>query len=436
MAHVTEAACLLQSGALYGRRLGLRPGAGDEVFAGFKPGAFSLYFGDEPYFHFDLEGRWQRALVEGIHYLKSLDNTVQAIDRVREGTSLVLHRRTLGPAEARALDERIRTTATGLRDAFLTGKLATLPPPAASRPIDRDDLVDMLGRIGGWDVAAWSDHAALHDATYGPMPFLPPDCQHAVVVQATSDPSGRVGFGRADQPRRDELAAADFPGHLARVNQLLRGRISQCRSVFLAGPGALRRPMGDVLATFDAILSAFRVDPSAPRPRAADFDDRNHTLDGIHTFLDRFEAPLPDRDGWRELRTRHLVRVHLGIESGDPEIRARFGRTWANAELRDLVADLKAAGLGVGVIVLTGLEGDAHVEATAALLESLTLGAGDLVSLVDAAQFGGEAGEGLRDESGRFEQAAALKSSLATVRSARGFKVANYSLEKQAGLSV
>ena len=78
----------------------LPPDAGDPIFAGFRPGVFSLYFGDAPIYHFDLEGRWQRAFVAGTHYLKGLDATVQAIDRVREGANLVLKRRTLGYAEA------------------------------------------------------------------------------------------------------------------------------------------------------------------------------------------------------------------------------------------------------------------------------------------------------------------------------------------------
>ena len=73
MAQSTEAACLLQSGSMYPRRLGLRTESGEDVFVGIKPGGFSLYFGDAPIYHFDLEGRWQRAFVEGVHYLKGLD---------------------------------------------------------------------------------------------------------------------------------------------------------------------------------------------------------------------------------------------------------------------------------------------------------------------------------------------------------------------------
>ena len=73
MAQTSEAACLLQTGAQYTRRLGLRDGSGRLVFAGQKRGVFSLYFDDELICHFDLEGRWQRAYVAGLHYRKALD---------------------------------------------------------------------------------------------------------------------------------------------------------------------------------------------------------------------------------------------------------------------------------------------------------------------------------------------------------------------------
>src|SRR5438874_505924 len=99
MEHETEAACLLRTGARYTRRIGLRAG-GDLIFAGIKRGAFSLYHDDEPIYHFDLEGRWQRAYIAGVHYRKALDGSIDAIDRSREETGLVLHRRALSFAEA------------------------------------------------------------------------------------------------------------------------------------------------------------------------------------------------------------------------------------------------------------------------------------------------------------------------------------------------
>ena len=109
MSHLSEAACLIEQGATYRWRVGLQPThePGEPIFTGFKPGAFAVYFGDAPFFHFDLEGRWQRAFVDGTHFLKSLDGTVQTIDRMREGPNLVLKRSTLDDPTASEFDSQV-----------------------------------------------------------------------------------------------------------------------------------------------------------------------------------------------------------------------------------------------------------------------------------------------------------------------------------------
>ncbi len=130
--HVTEAACLLAQGATYGRRVGLKPTeeSGDPIFAGVKRGAFSVYFGDAPIYHFDLDGRWQRAFVEGTHYLKGLDATVHAIDRERDGENLVLKRRALSESETTDLDESVRSMAQKVAAGLGAGRLERVNPPA------------------------------------------------------------------------------------------------------------------------------------------------------------------------------------------------------------------------------------------------------------------------------------------------------------------
>ncbi|HMF35783.1 MAG TPA: hypothetical protein VKF17_04060, partial [Isosphaeraceae bacterium] len=194
----TEALCLLQGGALYRSRVGLVSASGpaDLLFAGFKNGAFSLYFGDAPIYHFDLEGRWQRAYVDVTHYLKSLDASVHAIDRVREGANLVLRRRALRDDEIRDLDLQVRAIALGQIAELDGGRLRRQEPPMGkAQPLDNAALRDFLERIARWDAAAWVAHHRQYQATYGPLPFLPPDCQNAVVLQATYGSAGGLSFG-------------------------------------------------------------------------------------------------------------------------------------------------------------------------------------------------------------------------------------------------
>ena len=96
--------------------------------------------------------------MDGVHYLKALDTTVQAIDRVREGKNLILKRRTLSEAEADALDARVRSDAQRLIREIANGRLTRIEPTAKGVPIAPSDLSAFLNRIVSWDARAWQAH--------------------------------------------------------------------------------------------------------------------------------------------------------------------------------------------------------------------------------------------------------------------------------------
>jgi hypothetical protein len=441
--HLTEAACLLNQGALYRRRIGLEPvsASGDPIFAGFKQGAFSLYFGDAPIYHFDLEGRWQRAFVEGIHYLKGLDADIHAVDRVREGPNLVLRRRRLGYEEAGDLDHRIRTVALELLADLGGGRLRFRQPPTAkAQPLGRDELDDFLERISRWDHAAWFAHRERYLGTYGPLPFLPPDCLNAIVLQATLGHADGRSFGMGRAAEYYVRTRTEFEQHAREVAALWGRRVSQSRVAFLAGSDALRCPVDDVAAYLDAIRHAFPIQPKAT-PCEVDLigiDPAAPRLEGIHAFLDDFTRPRPDQATWRKLAARGLVRLSLGVESGDSAVRAIYGKSWADEELRCCVADLKTAGLAVSLMTLVGAGGiegaESHVRETAGLLQTLDLRSGDHVFLLDENEvrdpFASRRGLTFLEGSAWSEQQKRLKDALAPLRS-RGVKVLPYTLEKQ-----
>ena len=441
--HLTEAACLLKQGALYRRRIGLEPvlGDGDPIFAGFKPGAFSLYFGDAPIFHFDLEGRWQRIFAEGIHYLKGLDAEVHAIDRVREGPNLVLRRRRLGYAEASDLDLRVRSVALELLADSGAGRLRFREPPRdKARPLGHDELDDFLERISRWDSASWFAHRERYLATYGPLPFLPPDCLNAVVLQATLGHADSRGFGMSPVAEHYVRAPKEFERHAREVAALWGRRLLQSRWVFLAGSDVLRRPMEDVAAYLDEVRQVFPIEPGPSLPAADlnDTDSASPRLDGIHAFLDDFTPPCPDRAAWTAFAARRLVRVSLGVESGDPVVREVYGKTWTDEELCSTVTDLRAAGVGISLLTLVGAGGverdDSHMHETVRLIESLDLARGDFVFLLDENEIrdplAARAGLTLLERSAWSEQQRKLKDALASLKN-RGVKVLPYTLEKQ-----
>jgi hypothetical protein len=440
--HPTEAACLLEQGASYRRRIGLEPRAtsGDPIFAGFKQGAFSLYFGNAPIYHFDLEGRWQRAFVGGTHYLKGLDATVHAIDRVRDGPNLVLKRRTMADAEARVFDERVRSTALELSASLGTDALRRIEPASPkAQPLEAEDLQAFLERIGSWDSAAWPAHRERYQRTYGPLPFLPPECQNAVVLQATLGHAAGIAFGGASANEARSRSVTEFAQHTKDVAALWGQRLLQSRILFLAGSDVLHQPVESIAALLTATGQAFPIEPRTRGgvPERAD-DEVKPRFDGVHVFLDDFASPLPDRAGWRELAALGLVRISVGVESGDLEVRRTYQKNWADEGLRKTISEYKSSGLGVSVLTLVGAGGveraESHIEQTARLVESLELGAGDFVFLLDENEIGradfSPAGLTPLQRPAWLEQQVKLKDGLAPLKK-KGVKVLPYTMEKQ-----
>ncbi len=422
----TEASCLLQGGALYRRRVGLVSASApaDLLFAGFKDGAFSLYFGDAPIYHFDLEGRWQRAYIEATHYLKSLGASVHAIDRVREGANLVLRRRALRDDEIRTLDLQVRGIALGLLAELDGGRLSRQePPPEKAQSLDDVALRDFLARIARWDAAAWDAHRRQYHATYGPLPLLPPDCQNAVVVQATHGSAGGLSFGNGPASDHVVRSPAKFRQHVLDVAHLMGRRLLQTRIAFLASGDVLRRPADDVLAYLEIVGQAL-VDPSH--------------LEGIHAFLEDFSAPCPGPGDFQTFRQRRLEHVTLGVESGAAGVRTLYGKSWGDDDLRAAVAAVKSAGIGLSLLTLVGAggreHGESHGEQSVRLFTSLGLTRGDTLFLLDERELADPAGAGNDDNALAGEawtrQRERFKQALSPLRE-RGVKVLPYSLEKQ-----
>jgi hypothetical protein len=436
MGHMTEAACLLHSGALYPLRLGLRPRSGDDLFLGVKPGAFSIYRGDAPIYHFDLDGRWQRAFVDGVHYLKGLDTTVQALDRVRDGENLVLHRRTLPFAEAADLDAQIRATALELLEG-LEASLTPLAPPEGTRALPIETARVLMDRVASWDSAAWFAHRERYLATYGPLPFLPPDTASPVVLQATLGHARVPGFGGEPAAEFYERSADELREHARDVARLLGRRVAQFRQVFLAGSDCLRRGPDAVLSVLDATSQVFPI-RFGPRARANETDvlDAVPALEGIHAFVHEFDRPPFSSAAWAEMQARGFRRLILGLESGSPGIRALYGRGWTDDGLRAWVGSCP---VGLGLVIVVGEGGqegaEEHVDATITLVDSLPLPPGSLVSLVDATDLdtrpASERGFDPLRPAAMSDQREALKTRLAAALGPRKVKVTTYSTEKR-----
>lgn len=404
MAEQTEAACLIDAGAMYKRRAGLRAPDGRVVFAGFKPGAFALFDDDAPFYHFDRDGRWQRALVDGIHYLKGLDGRAIALDRTREGAHTRLHRRTLSFAEVNDLDAAIRSAAIDLIADVCGGRRRLIAPSRADQTLDADDLLEMLERIGRWDSAAWFRHRERYLDTYGPLPILPPDAQQSAVFQATMGHPGPRAFGGGPAETHHVLDPDEFADHVEKVLALLGRRREQAATAFLAGADFLRQDRAWVLACLDRVR-----DRLARRPADAT------AWKGAMTFLDDFPTGWMDAEFAQGLVDHGLIRLVLGIESEDR-------RTWDDQALIDGL-NHRPDRLALSVLTLARADDPAEaLDATAGLLRQPTWKAGDSVFVLDASEIDPDLPAIAPD---RFDQrVAALKAALAD----RRVKVLPYSV--------
>ena len=296
-------------------------------------------------------------------------------------------------------------------------------PRRARRPrsIDDDGLRAFLDRIAAWDDSAWSAHRKLYHDSYGPLPFTPPSCQNAVILQATRGDAGGRSFGGGESHPHAVRSPEEFEAHVRAVAALLGRRLEQTKAVFLAGADVLRQPADDVLGYLDAIGRGL---PTSP------------TINEVHVFMDDFSDPIPGGDLLKEAHGRGLSQIALGVESGDPEVRRLYGKTWRDEGVREFVAHAKESAVALSVLILVGAGGTEraadHVAKTARLIESLPLTRGDLVFLLDEREIAASPPPAVTplEQAAWSEQLNQLRQSLSPLRE-RGVKVLPYSMAKQ-----
>jgi hypothetical protein len=411
---------------MYPRRVGLEADGGPLVLVGVKHGGFAVYFGDSPFYHFDLAGRWQRLVREGTHYLKALDGTVEVIERIREGENLVLRRRKLSFAEAADLDDSARAMAIDLASQLDAQDLALLPPEAPGVPLQAADLRSLLELVIGWDAPAWFNQRERYTGTYGPIGFHPPDAPGALVLQATLGHTRGLAFGGAPPAEPYTRTLAEFREHGRVVRKLVGPQLLQTHNVYLAGPDTFRLPAPRILEYLQATTELFHLTDDDRPVRPVWLGDQEVHIESVHGLLDDFRPPLPSPDDWQRFAAVHLKRMTLAIDSFDPAMRESRGSAWSDEDLARAVTFLKQGRILVSLALGISANPPTQPEQVRALLESLPLSRGDRVFLIDA-----------RELSSNFTspspaaEIAALKTELTTMRRDRGVQVLSYSTEKQ-----
>jgi len=337
---------------------------------------------------------------DGRHTLKrTMDGRIQSVytpsDSERAGFAGILRqRRWLEESERAAVWAKARSQARNALQSWATG---TLPVEMEAAP-GRMAYANEAGRA---EAAQWlesvlalsfedldADHRRFA-ALYKPITILPPDQYGAIVLQLAEGCSYNkctfCTFYR-DRPFRVK-PPEEARRHIEDVLDFLGPGRSNRRQVFLGDANALIIPQHTLRRLMELVNEYFEVAPPGLTPGQRAAWDWDHPLGvyGIHSFMDSFGLQWKSRQDLKELADLNLRRVYIGLESGHDPLRQFLGKPGLAAEAAGAVADLKAAGLSVGLILLVGAGGaqyrEPHLKDSVALLQAMGLGRDDLVYL-------------------------------------------------------
>lgn len=380
--------------------------------------------GLDPVVTVDWQGRVVYLVSRGRTFHRGLDGSW--LEKTLTEGGLPVARAVRTSSEIASLLERACATITVLGGNALSGRSGTAIHGTGDSP--ERQLQTWLEQR---PIATPADHAT--DAlrfrqVYDPVPILPPDQYRAVVLEAASGcPWNACRFCTLYERQTYRVRSGDeFCKHTARVIEFLGGGLSFRRSVFLGG-GSVARLMPETLA--ERARSARRMLREAGSTEEWTF----------HAFADAFTPSAWPPAALARLRAEGFRRFHIGVESGCQALLEAVRKPQTCRHVTELIMNLKAAGLAVGCILLTGLGGqrfaEDHVRETLELIHHLPLSAQDIVYL---SPFTSENPTRLVDDSlieplspdALRGQEARLRDGLLSLRRSRGFQVARYDLRQ------
>ncbi len=330
---------------------------------------------------------------------RTMDGRIQAIytppDAERAGFAGILReRRWLDEAERAAIWVRAQEEA---RQAIAGLAAGTLPleREAAAGAMAAGDAV-ALAEARGWleQVVARSFADLEADAErfrsiYKPISILPPDQYGATVLQLAEGCShNRCTFCTFYRDRPFHIKPpAEARQHIEAVLGLLGPGRSARKQVFLGDANALIIPQHTLRRLLELTNEYFDVAPAGLTPgRLAAWEwEHPQGVAGVYSFMDSFGLQWKSRADLKELADLNLRRVYIGLESGHDPLREFLGKPGLATEAAAAVADLKAAGLDVGLILLVGAGGESYraqnLQSSVALLRAMNLGRSDFIYL-------------------------------------------------------
>jgi len=382
------------------------------VFVNVRRETISISIGTVPSYTFDREGRLFAAYVEGHTYRRTMDNRVIEKWAQRERGIKRRVRRELPPAEKRAFLEGVYATVERIHRALAEGTFRLVDSPRRtadkSRRLDRfsqapcfnrglDEVREALAQILCWDYQRLEGERERFLAVYKPIGILPPDQYMALVLQATEGCSyNRCTFCQFYRDRRFRIkSTAEFREHIRAVKALFGRAVGLRKSIFLADANALVIPQRCLLPLFEAVNEAFVFIPPSLAGSARARWKAAHpvSFEGVYSFVSALDALRKSPDDFRALADLHLRRVYIGLESGDDALLRFLNKPCTAEDALRAVGTIKAGGVNVGVIIMTGIGGEQyaadHVARTIEVVNAMELGPGDIIYFSEFVEFPG-----------------------------------------------
>jgi hypothetical protein len=356
---------------------------GVPVTASLKDTSISLAADERYVASWDLGGRLYSAWRFGHTWRRGLNGQVLYKTRDEQGGA------------ARGYDARQRRTLTAAEAAAVVDEAAAFARDVlASIEQERRDWPDLQEREGAaarglmsrlrlcvaFDASRAESDASEFSRVYRPIGILPPDQYLSIVFQATEGCSfGTCTFCDLYHDGYRVKPAGEFASHVRAVVEYLGDSILlRRRSIFLGAANALAVPMPRLLELFEVLREELPV-PIPP----------------VRAFVDAFTGVRKEASDYERLRDLGLGRVYVGLESGHDPLLAFVRKPGTSAQAVETARALKAAGVGVGAIVMIGLGGRefaaGHVADTAAAVNAMGLGEGDILYFSDLVEVPGTA---------------------------------------------
>jgi hypothetical protein len=374
----------LESLPAYEASLQVRLPSGRRVFLGAKALGLDVYFDPEPFFHYDVTGRFLKWSNVNRHLRRSFSHRVLETIKLPPENGGGLKRRVLSEQHADMLVNTAAQQMRALSHALQRGDIQTAKPSREEALRRIQPMVDCSARF---NAAAARADAEKFFSIYRRVAILPPDQYNALVLQATEGCAHNectfCGFYRGT--RFHLKTPSEFRQHVEQAIQFHGASLANRRSIFLDQANALTMPMPRLLEIFRILNEHFEFPPPELADSATWWRGHLRRFDGVYSFLDAFTGLCKTVEDYGALRALHLRRVYLGMETGDDELLKLLNKPITTAAVAQTVRRLKAAGLSVAVVVLLGAGGEPfwtrHTARTIEMLNGLELEQHDYIYL-------------------------------------------------------